>query len=79
VSGEGAQAHAQFRCDVATITRVKNGTIITLVLADVNVKVGGRGNEVDVVLDRRGDGVRSASNVRGGTRAMFVDFKSGAD
>lgn len=77
---ESAQGRTEFRVDVTTITWVKGrrGTI-TLILADMNVKVGRRSNEVDMVLDRSGDGVRSASNVRCSGRTMLVDFISSAD
>ena len=50
-----------------------------LVLANVNIEVGSRSDEVDVVLNRNGNGVRVASNVMRASGAVLVDFVDGID
>ena len=77
---EGAQVLTHFRLDVAAVTGVKGGLgSVALVLADMNVEVGGGSDEVDMVFDRSGDGVRGASNVWCARGAVLVDFVCGPD
>jgi hypothetical protein len=76
---------AYFGRNVAAVTRSERAAItlvplvLVFVLANVNIEVDGGCNEIDVVLNRNGNGVRVASNVMRASGAVLINFVDGLD